>query len=57
MEQKFFSREEAAKFWRCSVRTIDRSIRDGYIKARKLSPAKGGRVLIYIESMIENATN
>ena len=57
IKQKFFSRAEAAQFWRCSKRTIDRRIRDGFIKAKKLSPAKGARVLIYIDSMSDEYYN
>lgn len=57
IKQVYFSREEAASFWRCSIRTIDRNIRDGRIKCRKLDSAKGGRVLIYIDSLLENNTN
>jgi hypothetical protein len=57
IKQKFFSRAEASEFWRCSERTIDRRIRDGLIKAKKLSPAKGGRVLIYIDSMSDEYYN
>jgi hypothetical protein len=51
IKQKFFSRAEASQYWRCSERTIDRRIKDGLIKAKKLTSAKGGRVLIYIDSM------
>ncbi len=57
MEQKFFSRAEAAQYWRCSLKTIDRRITEGVIKAKKLSPAKGGRVLIYIDSMSDEYYN
>jgi hypothetical protein len=56
-KQKFFSRAEAAQFWRCSLKTIDRRIKDEVIKAKKLSPAKGSRVLIYIESMSDEYYN
>lgn len=57
VKQKFFSRAEAAQFWRCSLKTIDRRIDDKSIKAKKLSPAKGGRVLIYIDSMCDEYYN
>jgi hypothetical protein len=57
IKQIYCSREEAASFWRCSIRTIDRNIRDGRIKCRKLDSAKGGRVLIYIDSLLENQIN
>ncbi len=50
----YCSREEASILWRCSIKTIDRNIRDGRIKCRKLDSAKGGRVLIYIDSLFEN---
>lgn len=54
IKQVYCSREEASRFWRCSIKTIDRNIRDGRIKCRKLDSAKGGRVLIYIDSLLEN---
>jgi hypothetical protein len=57
IKQVYCSREEASKFWRCSVKTIDRNIRDGRIKCRKLDSARGGRVLIYIDSLLENQIN
>jgi hypothetical protein len=57
IKQVYCSREEAASFWRCSIKTIDRNIRDGRIKCRKLDSAKGGRVLIYIDSLLENNAN
>ncbi len=57
IKQVYCSRVEAASFWRCSIRTIDRNIRDGRIKCRKLDSAKGGRVLIYIDSLLENNAN
>ncbi len=56
-KQIYCSREEAATIWRCSKRTIDRNIRDGRIKCRKLDTAKGGRVLIYMDSLFENINN
>ena len=56
-KQIYCSREEAAEIWRCSKRTIDRNIRDGKIRCRKLDTAKGGRVLIYVESLYENTNN
>lgn len=54
IKQIYCSREEAASFWRCSIKTIDRNIRNGKIKCRKLDSARGGRVLIYIDSLLEN---
>lgn len=51
-QQIYCSRDEAAVLCRCSTKTIDRRVRDGFLEARKLHSSKGGRVLILIESII-----
>lgn len=51
-QQIYCSRDEAAVLCRCSTKTIDRRIRDGFLEARKLHSSKGGRVLILIESIV-----
>jgi hypothetical protein len=51
--QFYCSRNEAAVLCRCSIKTIDRRIRDGFLDARKLHSSKGGRVLILIESIVK----
>jgi hypothetical protein len=50
-KQIYCSRDEAAELCRCSTKTIDRRVRDGFLVARKLHSSKGGRVLILIESI------
>ena len=51
LEQKYCSRQEAAEITGVSIKTIDRMIKKGQIKARKLNASKGGRVIISIKSI------
>lgn len=51
LEQKYYSRQDAAVIMGFSLKTTDRLIKKGLIKARKLNAATGGRVLISIKSI------
>ena len=49
MSEELYTREEAAKFLRVSVSTVDRLIRSGALKARKV-----GRQVRMTRSDLEN---
>jgi excisionase family DNA binding protein len=50
---KYFTRKEAGDFLRCSIKTIDRLIRDGRINAFKVNRS----VLIYADTLTEENLN